>query len=78
MKKFGQHIGTCIKILDMTGLRISQLSQLKLLTVMSSIDDLNYPEMTDIYCIVNAPFIFSACWKSLNSNGGCCSAGIWR
>ncbi|KAM0063729.1 putative CRAL-TRIO lipid binding domain, CRAL/TRIO domain, CRAL/TRIO domain superfamily [Helianthus debilis subsp. tardiflorus] len=62
-KKYGQHIGTCIKILDMTGLTISQLSQLKLLTVISSIDDLNYPEMTDIYYIVNAPFIFSACWK---------------
>ncbi|XP_076932281.1 phosphatidylinositol/phosphatidylcholine transfer protein SFH9-like, partial [Bidens hawaiensis] len=62
-KKYNQYIGTCIKILDMTGLKISQLSQLKLLTAISSIDDVNYPEMTDIYYIVNAPYIFSACWK---------------
>ncbi|KAI3810201.1 hypothetical protein L1987_19811 [Smallanthus sonchifolius] len=63
MKKFERHISTCIKVLDMTGLKISQLSQLKLLTVISSIDDLNYPEKTDSYYIVNAPYIFSACWK---------------
>ncbi|KAK9057179.1 hypothetical protein SSX86_024546 [Deinandra increscens subsp. villosa] len=62
-KKFERHISTCIKILDMTGLKISQLSQLKFLTVISSIDDLNYPEKTDAYYIVNAPYIFSACWK---------------
>ncbi|KAL8237615.1 hypothetical protein R6Q59_018696 [Mikania micrantha] len=62
-KKFERHISTCIKILDMTGLKISQLSQLKLLTVIASIDDLNYPEKTDTYYIVNAPYIFSACWK---------------
>nr|XP_043621466.1 SEC14 cytosolic factor [Erigeron canadensis] len=62
-KKFERHISTCIKILDMTGLKISQLSQLKLLTVISTIDDLNYPEKTDTYYIVNAPYIFSACWK---------------
>ncbi|KAK1440203.1 hypothetical protein QVD17_06028 [Tagetes erecta] len=62
-KKFEQEVSTCIKVLDMTGLKISQLSQLKLLTVISSIDDLNYPEKTDTYYIVNAPYIFSACWK---------------
>ncbi|KAI3754090.1 hypothetical protein L2E82_26225 [Cichorium intybus] len=62
-KKFDRHIGTCVKVLDMTGLKISQLSQLKLLTVISSIDDLNYPEKSDAYYIVNAPYIFSACWK---------------
>ncbi|XP_071725707.1 SEC14 cytosolic factor [Rutidosis leptorrhynchoides] len=62
-KKFERHISTCVKVLDMTGLKISQLSQLKLLTVISSIDDLNYPEKTDTYYIVNAPYIFSACWK---------------
>ncbi|KAL5987975.1 hypothetical protein ACLOJK_035737 [Asimina triloba] len=27
------------------------------------VDDLNYPEKTDTYYIVNAPYIFSACWK---------------
>lgn len=30
---------------------------------MSTIDDLNYPEKTMTYYIVNAPYIFSACWK---------------
>ena len=36
---------------------------MQLLTVISTIDDLNYPEKTDTYYIVNAPYIFSACWK---------------
>ncbi|CAA2986802.1 Hypothetical predicted protein [Olea europaea subsp. europaea] len=62
-KKYGKHISKCIKILDMTGLKLSALSQIKLLTIMSSIDDLNYPEKTVTYYIVNAPYIFSACWK---------------
>lgn len=35
----------------------------QLLTVISNIDDLNYPEKTDTYFVVNAPYIFSACWK---------------
>ncbi|KAL9666991.1 hypothetical protein QQ045_001336 [Rhodiola kirilowii] len=47
----------------MTGLKLSALNQIKLLTVISTIDDLNYPEKTDTYYIVNAPYIFSACWK---------------
>lgn len=62
-KKFGRPISTCIKVLDMTGLRLSALNQIKLLTVISTIDDLNYPEKTDTYYIVNAPYIFSGCWK---------------
>ncbi|KAF9608964.1 hypothetical protein IFM89_012141 [Coptis chinensis] len=62
-KKFGRHIGTCIKVLDMTGLKLSAMSQIKLLTVISTIDDLNYPEKTDTYFIANAPYIFSSCWK---------------
>ncbi|KAL8505412.1 hypothetical protein ACS0TY_016591 [Phlomoides rotata] len=62
-EKFGRYIGTCIKVLDMTGLKISALNQLKLLSAISTIDDLNYPEKTDTYYIVNAPYIFSACWK---------------
>lgn len=36
---------------------------MQLLTVISTIDDLNYPEKTETYYIVNAPYIFSACWK---------------
>ncbi|PON86301.1 CRAL-TRIO lipid binding domain containing protein [Trema orientale] len=62
-KKYGRYIGTCLKVLDMTGLKLSALNQIKLLTDMSTIDDLNYPEKTDTYYIVNVPYIFSACWK---------------
>ena len=35
----------------------------QLLTIISTIDDLNYPEKTNTYYIVNAPYIFSACCK---------------
>ncbi|PKA55840.1 Patellin-6 [Apostasia shenzhenica] len=59
----GRHIGTCIKLLDMTGLKLSALSQIKLMTIISTVDDLNYPEKTETYYIVNAPYIFSSCWK---------------
>ncbi|KAF2306082.1 hypothetical protein GH714_011367 [Hevea brasiliensis] len=62
-KKYGRPITTCVKVLDMTGLKLSALSQIKLLTIITSIDDLNYPEKTKTYYIVNAPYIFSACWK---------------
>ncbi|KAK8468854.1 hypothetical protein PHAVU_006G136700 [Phaseolus vulgaris] len=62
-KKHGQPITTCVKVLDMTGLKLSALNQIKLLTIISSIDDLNYPEKTNTYYIVNVPYIFSACWK---------------
>nr|KJB67424.1 hypothetical protein B456_010G190500 [Gossypium raimondii] len=62
-KKHGRPITTCIKVLDMTGLKLSALSKIKLLTIISTIDDLNYPEKTNTYYIVNAPYIFSACWK---------------
>lgn len=36
---------------------------MQLLTVITTIDDLNYPEKTLTYYIVNAPYVFSACWK---------------
>lgn len=36
---------------------------MQLLSVISTIDDLNYPEKTDTYYVVNAPYVFSACWK---------------
>ncbi|CAA0832472.1 Sec14p-like phosphatidylinositol transfer family protein [Striga hermonthica] len=62
-KKYGRYIGTCIKVLDMTGLKLSALTQIKLLSAISTIDDLNYPEKTETYYIVNAPYIFSSCWK---------------
>ncbi|XP_061353160.1 SEC14 cytosolic factor-like isoform X1 [Gastrolobium bilobum] len=62
-KKHGRYIGTCVKVLDMTGLKFSALNQLRILTAISTIDDLNYPEKTDTYYIVNVPYVFSACWK---------------
>ncbi|KAF4362317.1 hypothetical protein F8388_008201 [Cannabis sativa] len=65
-RKYGRYVGTCLKVLDMTGLKLSALNQIKLLTVISTIDDLNYPEKTDTYYIVNAPYIFSACWKIMD------------
>ncbi|KAK8545771.1 hypothetical protein V6N13_067035 [Hibiscus sabdariffa] len=66
-EKYGRHISTCLKVLDMTGLKLSALHQIKLLTTISTIDDLNYPEMTETYYIVNAPYIFSTCWKAVKT-----------
>lgn len=63
--KKGRYIGTCVKILDMTGLRLSAFSRLKTSTAIATVDDLNYPEKTDTYYIVNAPYVFSACWKAV-------------
>ncbi|CAN6217076.1 unnamed protein product [Urochloa humidicola] len=62
-KKFGRPINTCLKVMDMTGLKLSALSQIKMLTMITTVDDLNYPEKTETYYIVNAPYVFSACWK---------------
>ncbi|KAH1063075.1 hypothetical protein J1N35_028062 [Gossypium stocksii] len=64
-EKYGRHISTCLKIFDMTGLKLSALNQIKLLSTIATIDDLNYPEKTGTYFIVNAPYIFSACWKAV-------------
>ncbi|OEL30509.1 hypothetical protein BAE44_0008466 [Dichanthelium oligosanthes] len=61
--KYGKPITTCIKVLDMTGLKLTALNQMKIVTAISTVDDLNYPEKTETYYIVNAPYIFSACWK---------------
>jgi hypothetical protein len=62
-KKRGHYVGTCLKILDMTGLKLSAFTWLKTSTVIATMDDLNYPEKIDIYFIVNAPLVFSTCWK---------------
>eukprot|EP00250_Pteridium_aquilinum_P010399 c19358_g1_i1 orf=402-1418(-) len=62
-KRAGRFVGTCLKILDMTNLKLSALNTAKILITISTVDDLNYPEKTDVYYIVNAPYIFSACWK---------------
>ncbi|KAJ0791647.1 putative CRAL-TRIO lipid binding domain-containing protein [Helianthus annuus] len=62
-KRNGKYIGKCVKVLDMSGLKLSALNQIKLLTTISTVDDLNYPEKTITYYIVNVPYIFSACWK---------------
>ncbi|KAJ1278401.1 hypothetical protein BS78_04G076800 [Paspalum vaginatum] len=62
-QQFGRPVTQCIKVLDMTGLKLSALSQIKILTSISTVDDLNYPEKTETYYVVNVPYIFSACWK---------------
>ncbi|XP_022977705.1 SEC14 cytosolic factor-like isoform X1 [Cucurbita maxima] len=62
-KKYGRPITSCVKILDMTGLKLSALGHIKFLTILSTIDDLNYPERTTAYYIVNVPYVFSSCWK---------------
>ncbi|XP_024400292.1 phosphatidylinositol/phosphatidylcholine transfer protein SFH11 isoform X3 [Physcomitrium patens] len=61
----GRYVGTCLKILDMTSLSLSAISRLKTSTAIATIDDLNYPEKTDTYYIVNAPHVFSTCWKAV-------------
>jgi hypothetical protein len=38
----------------------------QMLTSISTVDDLNYPEKTETYYVVNVPYIFSACWKVLS------------
>jgi hypothetical protein len=64
MRMKSQHyVGTCVKIFDMTGLGFSAFARIKVLTAIATVDDLNYPEKTDVYYIVNAPYVFSACWK---------------
>ncbi|PWZ20067.1 SEC14-like protein 5 [Zea mays] len=62
-QQFERPVVRCIKVLDMTGLKLSALSQIKMLTSISTVDDLNYPEKTETYYVVNVPYIFSACWK---------------
>ncbi|KAL4193429.1 hypothetical protein AMTRI_Chr06g199320 [Amborella trichopoda] len=62
-ERHGRYIGSCLKVLDMSGLKVSALSQIKVLTTMATIDDLNYPEKTETYFVVNAPYVFSSCWK---------------
>ncbi|KAK3152428.1 hypothetical protein QOZ80_2BG0158770 [Eleusine coracana subsp. coracana] len=62
-EKFGRPVTGCVKVLDMTGLKLSALNQMKVLTSISTVDDLNYPEKTETYYVVNVPYIFSACWK---------------
>ncbi|KAJ7546798.1 hypothetical protein O6H91_08G055000 [Diphasiastrum complanatum] len=64
-KRVGHYVGSCLKILDMTGLKLSSLNRLKILTAIATVDDLNYPEKTDAYYIVNAPYVFTACWKAV-------------
>ncbi|RZC50542.1 hypothetical protein C5167_018970 [Papaver somniferum] len=58
-KKCGRYIGTCLKVLDMTGLKLSALSHIKLLTVISTVDELNYPEKTDLnYNFIDEKHLF--------------------
>ncbi|RXH85764.1 hypothetical protein DVH24_014348 [Malus domestica] len=70
-KKYGKHITTCIKVLDMTGLKLSALSQIKLMTIISTIDDLNYPERTNTYYIVVKPLLQERTRKKVQVLSGC-------
>ncbi|GKA73238.1 sec14p-like phosphatidylinositol transfer family protein [Tanacetum coccineum] len=50
-KKFERHLSTCVKVMEMIGLKLLHLNQIKLLTVISSVDDVNYPGRTTLlYC----------------------------
>ncbi|RVW87231.1 hypothetical protein CK203_026946 [Vitis vinifera] len=60
-----------ILVLDMTGLKLSALSQIKLLTIMSTIDDLNYPEKTNTYYIVVKPLLQERTRKKIQVLPGC-------
>ena len=42
---------------------IDILCMMQMLSTITAVDDLNYPEKTETYYIVNAPYVFSACWK---------------
>ncbi|GJN11710.1 hypothetical protein PR202_ga29922 [Eleusine coracana subsp. coracana] len=46
-----------------TVILINRIAIMQMLTMITSVDDLNYPEKTETYYIVNAPYVFSACWK---------------
>nr|KAJ0207458.1 hypothetical protein LSAT_V11C500256630 [Lactuca sativa] len=62
-QKNRKYIAKCVKVLDMSGLKLSALNQIKLLTTISTVHDLNYPEKTITYYIVNVPYVFLAYWK---------------
>jgi len=48
------------------------LGHLQLLTAITTIDNLNYPEKTVAYYLVNVQCVFSTCWKL------CASVSCWR
>lgn len=54
------------KPVNLFNILVFGLMFMQLLTIISTIDDLNYPEKTNTYYIVNVPYIFSACWKVNN------------
>uniref|UniRef100_A0A0E0LDC8 CRAL-TRIO domain-containing protein n=1 Tax=Oryza punctata TaxID=4537 RepID=A0A0E0LDC8_ORYPU len=70
-KKFGRPISTCIKVLDMTGLKLSALNQMKILTAISTVDDLNYPEKAETYYIVVKPLLQERTRKKVHVLHGC-------
>ncbi|GKA88350.1 hypothetical protein Tco_0810114 [Tanacetum coccineum] len=56
-KKFERHLSTCVKVLEMTGLKLLHLNRIKLLTVISSVDDMNYPGRTAL-AILLTPYTY--------------------
>eukprot|EP00897_Mesotaenium_endlicherianum_P006252 jgi/Mesen1/5655/ME000286S04870 len=65
-KELGRSVTTCIKVMDMTGLKLSSLARMKMQHAVASVDDLNYPEKAEVYYIVNSPSIFSTCWRAIS------------
>ncbi|RZB99995.1 hypothetical protein D0Y65_022400 [Glycine soja] len=55
----------------MTGLKFSALNQLRLLTALSTIDDLNYLEKTDTYYIVVKPLLQERTRRNIQVLQGC-------
>jgi hypothetical protein len=52
-----------LKGIDHRNVLIDSFYTLQMLSTITAVDDLNYPEITETYYIVNAPYVFSACWK---------------
>lgn len=61
----GSPVTTSVKIYDMSGLKLTHLGRMQMHRAVATIDDLNYPEKSEVYYVVNAPSVFGACWKGV-------------
>jgi hypothetical protein len=74
------------QLMDMTGLKLLALNRIKISTIISTVDDLNYPEKTETYYIVNAPYVFlpvgrlrsPCCKKGLGEKYRCCKVVVGK
>ncbi|KAG2448916.1 hypothetical protein HYH02_006264 [Chlamydomonas schloesseri] len=60
----GRHVGTCFNIVDVKGLRLSQLTSdtLRFFQRVAKMDQDHYPEMLAHVAVVNAPPVFRLVW----------------